>query len=294
MPMRTFAISVVCIAMMLSAGAAKLRAEPGNGDSKKLRVKWQKDEAAERYRVQIRDTLDKLVLEKEVDSNYVDFILPPGKYRMRIGAITKFGKIGGWSDWRYFEITRRVVPEYAEGVKNIGLKIGVGICYFQMLPEFDAAYDNSFESATVTIAYSFGKMAVFTDMRFLRFIGLELESGYVKFSGKSDPDRITIDNTDILIGGNLYATTMFRFPVNIILRAGGGLAFTQFDYYDIDGQGTNESLDSQDPFYKIGCSLEYSITRSFYFEAGVDYYVITYIGNEFRTLRYFGLVGMRL
>lgn len=280
-------ISLFCVEK-IGADAADKR------EAKKLRINWERDESAAGYKVQIRNLLDKLVLDREVESNYIDFMLSPGKYRIRVGVVNKFNKIDVWSDWRFFEIARRAISKPTSGALNIGLKIGIGMCYFQMLPEFDSYYANSYRSATVMVGYSLGKMALFTSLRFLRFTGLELESSYVKFEGRDVENRIKADNTHIITGGNIYVRTMFSFPVNLIIRGGGGIAYTKFEYYNIDGSGKSASLDSQDPFYRIGCALEFNLTRSLFFESGIDYYVITYIGDQVETLRYFGLIGMRL
>ncbi len=291
---RDTTVLVFCIVMSLIC-VDKLSADTGDRqDVKKLRINWERDENAAGYRVQIRDTLDKLVLNREVESNYIDFMLSPGKYRIRVGVVNKFNKIDVWSDWRYFEIARRAIVKPASSAFNIGLKIGVGMCYFQMLPEFDSYYTNSYQSAAVMVGYSLRNMALFTSLRFLRFTGLELESSYVKFEGKEAKNSVKTDNTHIITGVNVYMRTMFNFPLNLIVRGGGGIAYTEFEYYNIDGNGNSTSLDSQDPFYRIGCSLEFNLTRFLFFESGIDYYVISYIGDEVKTLRYFGLIGIRL
>jgi hypothetical protein len=287
-------VLIICVIISLFC-VERLYADTGDKrDVKRLRINWERDESAAGYKVQIRNTLDKLVLNKEVESNYIDFILSPGKYRIRVGAVNKFNKIDVWSDWRYFEIARKAITKPMRGAFNIGLKIGVGMCYFQMLPEFDSYYANSYQSATVMVGYSLGKMALFTALRFLRFTGLELESSYVKFEGRDVQNRIKADNTHVITGGNIYMRTMFSFPLNLIIRGGGGIAYTKFEYYDIDGNGKSASFDSQDPFYRIGCALEFNLTRSLFFESGIDYYVITYIGDQVKALRYFGLIGMKL
>ena len=232
-------VLVFCIFMSLIC-VDKLGADTiDKRDVKKLRINWERDENAAGYKVQIRDTLDKLVLNREVESNYIDFTLSPGKYRIRVGVVNKFNKIDIWSDWRYFEIARRAIAKPASGAYNIGLKIGVGMCYFQMIPEFDRYYTNSYQSGTVMVGYSLGKMALFTALRFLRFTGLELESSYVKFEGRDIQNTIRVDNTHVITGANIYFRTMLDFPVNLIIRGGGGIAYTKFEYYNIDGSGKN-------------------------------------------------------
>ncbi len=73
-------------------------------------LRWKAVEGAAGYAVEIRDDSEKLVLEKRVDAAEYYFSLPPGKYRVRIGAVNRFQQVVSWSDWSSLVIKPPVKP----------------------------------------------------------------------------------------------------------------------------------------------------------------------------------------
>jgi hypothetical protein len=262
---------------------------------KKYSFNWEEVDGAVKYKVQIANQYNSVVLEEEVDSNSIKFAIAPGKYRVRVGAINKFNKLGSWSNWEDIDIaTRRPIPfKRGKGLWGLGIKLGVGISYFQLQPEWNSIYQNSYSGAFVTIGYGLGNLPLFRSVGLTRFVGFEFETNYVQFQGKDDPDRIRSDLTNTFTGGNLYITTNFNFPLNIIIRGGIGVVITQQEYERLDGSGT-DILSSRDPYYKAGFSVEYSLFPTLFLEGGIDYYTVGYLEENFKSLRYFSLVGLRL
>jgi len=248
---------------------------------KKLKIKWHENDNAIGYEVQIADEYYKILIKREVEENSLEFNLPPGKYRIRIGIINVFHKIYQWTEWKSLKIEKKDVSEIKTSVFKSGIFFGGGFSYLYIFPDFNAFYNHSHNSAILSIGYNLRRINFLN--AFFFYTGVELDSTFVKFRGKNIPQEKRIDVTNIIAGGNIYIANWFSPQIGLFIRSGGGLVYTQ-----------SEIFESQDPFYKIGCSLKYFIFNSFYIESGIDYYVLKYIGNDFTTIRYFCLFGVRL
>ena len=95
---------ICTVALLVSIPALHLNAAERDKKAKSLKIKWEDIADIKKYEVQIVDGSDKMVLKETVPVNYIEFILPAGKYRFRIGAINKYDKIETWSDWNDIEI----------------------------------------------------------------------------------------------------------------------------------------------------------------------------------------------
>jgi hypothetical protein len=83
------------------------------------KIRWGKIEEIVRYDVEIKDKIEKPVLNKKVDSIEIEFAIPEGSYRFRIGYIGRDEKISGWSEWRDFNV------EFPPEIKSITRSSGV-------------------------------------------------------------------------------------------------------------------------------------------------------------------------
>jgi hypothetical protein len=292
-------ISVICavISLFYSYAYSQTAEKDISKEKIKVRIKWQEVENAVSYRILIRNSEGVVITDSNTESNSIDLDIPRGEYSMRIGAVNKFHKVGSWSDWASITVKEsEQVPKIAEKKPEITerpytpFKIGAGISYFYILPETDGILENSYSSGNLVLGYALGKLIPF---RFFRFTGFEAEAIFAKFEGKTAGNGITINKTDILAGGNIYFTTAFNYPVNLILRAGGGVAFAKLEYKNIDAAGTDLKLESQDPYYKFGSAIEITPLSHFFIETGAEYCSIMYIGEKFNTLRFFMRAGFR-
>lgn len=268
----------------------------------KVQIGWDKVKGAAKYQVQIVDLNNEIVLNRIVDVNQIDFTLPPGKYRIKIGAINKYNNVGSWSDWEDLEIEK---PEddiqkdklEKKDISYIGLKFGIGMSYYQILPEWKSLYKNSYLNGTLSISYYPENIDFFKSYWFLRYLGIELDTTFVLYQGKNAINRVETDNYDLIVCGNLLIKTGFDFPLNLIARVGGGktLTWQKYNTYDVLGniEGT-ETLDSSDPYYNVGLAIEYTFLSYFFLEIGANYSVIKYIDNGFKTLRYICLFGVKI
>lgn len=276
--------------MILHAGLLSEKNE------KKYSFDWEEVDGAVKYKVQIANQFDSVVFERDVESNSIKFAITPGRYRVRVGAINKFNKLGSWSKWEDIDIVtaRPTLSARGKGFWGLGVKLGAGISYFHILPAWNSIYENSYSGAFVNIGYLLGNIPLLRAIRLTRFAGFELETNYVKFPGRDDPNRIKSQITNIFTGGNFYLITNFNFPLNLIIRGGAGMVSTQQEYEKLDGSGKTGTLHSRDPYYRAGLSLEYSLYPSLFLEGGIDYYLIRYLEEDFKSLRYFSLIGVRL
>ncbi len=262
----------------------------------KRRINWGDIKGAIQYEVQVADLTGKIIVKDTVDSSQYDIELPYGRYRIRIGAVNKFGDMGNWSDWANISI-KRPVKEPAKvhtPLPDMSLRIGVGISYFHVLPDWDDLYYNSFKSVSMNIG------VCPLDYSFFRYLGLEIEGSSVQFKSKDVEWRITTDMKNIIAGANLFFITKFDFPLNIILRGGGGISYTEQEYEVFDesdgptpaiDSGIKENLVSKDPYVKAGLSIEYRFMNHLYLEGGADYYLVRYLSSDLKSLKYFLLIG---
>ncbi|HNM03484.1 MAG TPA: hypothetical protein PKK05_11275, partial [Leptospiraceae bacterium] len=72
---------------------------------------WAEVKGAKAYQVQVRDEKNQTVLDKKTPENSFKVKLPFGKYEHRVGVYNKFGKLGNFSEWVKFAVTKSLVPE---------------------------------------------------------------------------------------------------------------------------------------------------------------------------------------
>lgn len=267
---------------------------------KKTKISWEDVKGAVKYRVNIKDINNKIILERDVKSSELNFVIPSGKYTIRIGAINKFGKIAAWSDWVDIVI-KDDVPDKDKDEKiksaDVGLKFGIGFSFFDLLPEWNDLYNDSYKTVGLNIGYSFKYIDFLRSLTIFRFLGIELDTCFLQLNGKEGANRVESDMNIFITGGNLLISTDFDYPLNLIVRGGGGLAHTEQEFKKYDEFGViNDTaiLKSTDYFYKMGISMEYCFLPGFFTEIGVDFYNIKYLANDFRSLRYLCLIGIKI
>jgi hypothetical protein len=88
-------------------------------------IEWKPAEGALSYTVEIMDIYDDLILRKTTESVKLEVSLPYGKYKYRVGMLTKFNKISGWSEWRTLMIVPALEPKILSATPA-GLSAGTG------------------------------------------------------------------------------------------------------------------------------------------------------------------------
>ncbi|MFH0976017.1 MAG: hypothetical protein V1874_09570 [Spirochaetota bacterium] len=101
-----FFIQPMAVMFLLSAGGMGYAEEEIN----KLHLKWEPVQGAIEYQIEIQDASGKEALNVKTGDTELDFNLPPGDYRVRIGAVNKFNKVDTWSSWNPLKVKKIFVP----------------------------------------------------------------------------------------------------------------------------------------------------------------------------------------
>jgi hypothetical protein len=267
---------------------------------RKVKLSWKEVDGAVSYKVVIKDSIGNTIIDKESDSNNFTLELQPDNYKIRIGSFNKFGKLGSWSDWADLIIERPVVKpvekekDMSKSEVPLNFKIGMGGSYFVIQPDWNKYYKDSYNAFSMDIAYGFRSVDFPFLLGFMKYTGLDIESNYVKFTGKAAFNKIESDITNIISGINFFISTNFDFPLNFAVRGGGGLVYTLLDYKKYDNTGNPKEKGTSTTtalYYKTGVSIEYRFFSRFFLEGYADYYSINYLAMDFKSFRFSCLAG---
>ena len=295
-----------------------------NAFAEKTTLTWDELDGVRSYKVEIKDMEGDIVLRKNVSRGQVDFSLPPGSYRINIKSIDYSGHISAKSGWQYFSVEKKeplkikekkkkkkekavkkkkrkkpkrrgkkAGKDYVKNLAGAGLKLSAGYMYTMPLESWRDYNNDSYIGALFRMTLILGDIRSLRKYRFLRSFGLEIDSSYIQFDGKTRTDIIPFDSRVIPVSGNIVFTSGINFPLNLFVRFGGGLAFTSFEYFNTN-PGEDYDSWSTDPYYTCGLSLEITFAKFMFFEIGADFMYIDYKGDAFMGLRYVGMIGIRI
>lgn len=270
--------------LVLAALAAASTAHAGKEDA--IRIDWKVIEDAKGYAVEVETPEGKKVLEKTVTENFTELSLPVGSYRVRIGTINIFDKIQSWSDWEEIRVVKGRPPK----LPGVRIRISAGGAYHQILTPWNKYFDPSYLGGTLRAGISGEK-------GFLRYTGIEADAGYIKLNTASVSYPTNLKGEMLWGGGNLFFTTGFDFPLNIIFRAGAGASQTKMSYtnrqtINATTTYTKQSPSSIDLYARGGIALEWRFYRGLFLELGADYTRVFYTGKDFPMLRGTAMVGI--
>jgi hypothetical protein len=270
---------------------------------KPVRIKWESIEGIIQYRVLIRDSNEAIRVDRTVDTPYIDFVLPPGKYMIRIGAINKFEKISFWTDWEDIELRKSIKSRFFTNdyAAKVGLKISAGMFYNMIFPPWSGLYKNSgfafpYMNFTGSIGFHFGNSKYFKPESFLKYMGIELEGAYSRFEGKKSY-QFESTLTNITAGPNVFVKTNLSIPLNFYVRVGGGASYSLQDYKRRTLQGLpiiRGVIKTLDPFAKAGVSIEVNFLYAMSLDVGADYAFIFYQDKIYHGLRVSAKIGVRI
>jgi hypothetical protein len=162
------------------------------------------------------------------------------------------------------------------------VKLSIGYPLMQSFPLWANVYPFSYAGAAINIAL-YGKQGVF------KYAGYEIDSSYSYYQGAT-PD---INFNQIMVGGSIFFRSSFNFPLNFIIRGGGGFAVSILHQPSPFGGAVTNSI-SYDPYWKAGISLEYEFVKPLFFEAGAEFINIIYEKNQFYGIKYFLMFGFKI
>ncbi|MCE9499390.1 MAG: hypothetical protein K8R21_02635 [Leptospira sp.] len=106
----SFTISMVVFVFIGFSFFQKLFADETKDEEVEL-LQWEPLEHAQKYKLEVKDEDDDLVISTELEGTKYAAKLTPGNYSHRVGVIGKTGKVLGWSGWVDFTVIRSVLPE---------------------------------------------------------------------------------------------------------------------------------------------------------------------------------------
>lgn|GEM_PF-3473719 len=107
----SFAIFVVIMFFCFTGGSSAVFAQERSRERpKKNYLRWEAVEGAVSYAIHIKDIDGNLVLNMRTRISEHYFVLKPGTYQVRIGAVNRFEKVVSWSDWSPLVIKQPVAP----------------------------------------------------------------------------------------------------------------------------------------------------------------------------------------
>lgn len=297
----SFLIMITALAVIAPTTAAL--AQEKEKKEKAIRIKWESVEGIIKYMVQMKNAEDAVVLDRTVATSYIDFLLPPGSYKIRIGAINKFEKVSFWTDWENVEIRKSVKQKFFTNnyPGGVGLKINGGVSYNMLLPQWNSMYkDSAFNLKYLgymgSIGFHFGESKYIKSKNFARFMGLELDGRYCLYAGKNSP-QFKSRLTNIAGGLNLFIKSRLDVPINFYVRIGCGASYSMQTYTRGNALGVpliNGSVKSIDPYAKAGVSIELNFLYAMSLNIGTDYYILFYNNQFFQSLHYYVMLGFRI
>jgi hypothetical protein len=216
-----------------------------------LSLKWPGVHYAIRYRVQVKDHRGTIIVDKETVKTEITFMVHPGKYMIRIGAITPFEKLASWSEWDSFTVKSRLPCE------KVGFYVSPGMTYSFYMPPLNSEKGDVFPGALLTLG-------IFGTKGAGRWHGGEMELAYFRHSGTT-----FLSTYNRLTGGlNYVFTTRFNFPLNLALRLGGGISYTFFN----SSFPTQTMSSSLDYYAAAGIALDWAFYKDYFLQLGLDYH----------------------
>jgi hypothetical protein len=295
--------SVALIVTSLVMMSALIPAYAEDKKEKPIRIKWESVEGIIKYMVQMKDAADTVVLDRTVTDNYIDFILPPGSYRLRIGAINKFDKVSFWTDWDTIEIRKTVKQKFFSNrfPAQAGLKINFGVSYNMVLPDWNSMYkDSTFDLKYLgymgSIGFHFGDSKYINRKNFIRFMGIELDAKLCYYAGK-ESIQFKSNLTNITGGIDLFLKSRLDAPINFYFRIGSGVSYSKQEYTRNNLLGErlfSNKVETLDPYFKTGVSIELNFLYALSLNIGTDYYLIFYSNRFFQSLHYYASLGFRI
>jgi len=103
------------------------------GKLKNAYVEWQAVQGAVEYRVEVKNSKNKIIIKKKTKKTKLDLKITPGDYKYRVGIVNKFYSVFAWSKWEKLSIisAKRHKPYH-----HIGIEGG----YHLMMTPIDNSY----------------------------------------------------------------------------------------------------------------------------------------------------------
>ncbi len=236
-----------------SYGATARAAEPASKGTSTLR--WEAVEGAIRYEVTIRDEKGAAVLRETVTAPQLGFSLAPGRYSVNIIAINKFNKPHSESGWEEFEVAQK--PPFRQITEGMLIRVAAGAHFSVPMSPWDEFLNPALgASLRVGLTGTSGPW---------RYGGIEAEIRALGYRGSGAASSLV----PLMAGLGAYARMPLGTSTALLVRGGGGMAFSRLLYEEASGEETVAW--SGRPWWGAGFGLEYVLPFGFFLEGGLEY-----------------------
>ncbi len=256
-------------------------------------VSWEKVQAAEKYKVELKDSKGNIIKTENADTNCFSFSLAPGKYTVRITGINKFHKQEGISVWKELEIRPRQKKKAAQKIrKNYSGKIYLGAGYspqFIMGNHWSDLLNNSMAGGFLYAGFDLSLSRTLNRIPVLRNTGIEFMGQGNIFKGKALEKINSSDMTQITAAGGLYYRIRTPLYFHILLHGQAGACLSSIKTeYSIPVDGGNEG--SLDTMYRAGISFHIP-AEIFFIDFGAFYRDILMENSSMQSVEPFFMAG---
>jgi len=251
------ALRIACTlfgALMLAPYGAPSRADEASSKGTST-LQWEAVEGAIRYEVTVRDEKGALVLRKTVSASRLGFSLEPGRYSVNITAINKFNKPHSESGWEEFEIAKK--PPFRQVTEGTLIRVAAGAHFSAPMSPW-----NEFLNPAIGASLRVGLTGT-SGLR--RYGGIEADLRALGYRGSGTASSLW----PLTAGLGAYARMPLGASTALLVRGGGGMAFSRLLYVEDSGEET--AAWSGRPWWGTGLGLEYSLPLGFFIESGVEY-----------------------
>ncbi len=256
-PTRSWPAALFLCACLIASFSAPARAAEGAASAGKSSIGWEPVDGAVRYDILIRNESGAVIHKETVKVSNVSFSLKPGKYAINIIAINKFNKPHSESGWVDFEVAKR--PPYRQVEEGTLIRVAAGWRCAVPLSPWDDYANPAPLGATLRTGIT-GTNGLW------RHGGIESEIITVRYGGSGNASSLL----PLMAGLGIYARVPIGGPAALLVRGGGGMAFTRLLYDDPAG-GKKTTAWSGNPYLGTGLALEYALPFGFFLEGGVEY-----------------------
>lgn len=246
-----------------------------------------------RYRVALKfGTTQQELTTRYVSSDRLDVDadfkgLTPGRYELVVqdSGMTVAQLPGG------IAVTPPPPPPPPLFVHPLNYTLLLGYAYeFSTSQTFANSVANSKLGGAATGAFPVG-IKFFPGVPIVQDTGLALDVGYSYFGSPTPTSTNAVNLSISHVGFDLYYRTPFNFPLNLVLRAGYGIAFSAYQVQSAFGKSTGTSADF---YYRFGAAIEVDVGTYVTFETGVGWTRTLYSAASFDNLGLMARAGVRL
>ncbi|MCX7679745.1 MAG: hypothetical protein N2316_11080 [Spirochaetes bacterium] len=270
-----------------------------SANHKEITIDWESVDGAIKYLVQIKDSNETLIVNKEVNENRISFPARPGKYYARVGAYNIFQKIGTWSDWTEITVATKqsseIHPSFEQ--KHHGYNFSVGYVYSQIISSLHDMYESSNMGFVMRGSYCVNEISALAAIPIIKDIQIEMEFSRRRFDGADVQQKFDSSLELQMMCVNVAYVSNFQIPVNYALRISSGVVRTVQSIKILNPLEVSQfppTLTTVDPCYQISLSVVVNLGSTFFLDAGASLVYVDYLSENMKAGSLFCLLGIHM